>query len=109
MKERKTIEELSQLTHSHLDVLSPHGKSAFWTMLPKLLRKRGGGSPRTNLRHGQIKEQLGTMLYNTMDQMKAFDFREIATTTLGLAKIVNQVGPFGGKKPPTGSPHQNFK
>jgi hypothetical protein len=40
--------------------------------------------------------------------MEAFDFRNIATTALGLAKIVKQVGPFRGKKPPTGtgSPHQ---
>ena len=40
--------------------------------------------------------------------MEAFDFRNIATTALGLAKIVKQVGPFRGKKPltGTGSPHQ---
>ena len=43
----------------------------------------------------------------TRKSMEAFDFRDIATTALSLAKIVKQVGPFGGKKPPTaGSPHQ---
>ena len=38
--------------------------------------------------------------------MEAFGFRQIATTAHGMAKIVKQVGPFRGKKPPTGSPHQ---
>jgi hypothetical protein len=61
MRECKTIEELPQLAHDHLDVLSPRGKSAFWTMLPKLLQNCGVGPLRTNLRHVQIKEQLDTI------------------------------------------------
>ena len=108
MRECKTIEELSQLAHDHLDVLSPRGKSAVWTMLPKLLQNCGVGPLMTNLQHVQIKEQLDTILCSTLENMEAFDFRNIATTALGLAKIVKQVGPFRGKKPltGTGSPHQ---
>ncbi len=106
MRECKTLEELSQLAHDHLDVLSPRGKSAFWTMLPKLIQTRDGGPPRTNLRHFQMKEQLDTILCNTLENIEAFDSRDIATTALGLAKIVKHVGHFRRKKPPTGSPHQ---
>jgi hypothetical protein len=83
MRECKTIEELSQLARDHLDVLSPRGKSAFWTMLPKLIQIRDGGPPRTNLRHVQMKEQLDTILCNTLENIEAFDFRDIATTALG--------------------------
>ncbi len=76
-------------------------------MLPKLLQKRGGGPPRTNLRHGQIKEQLdAVLLCNTLENLQAFRFRDIATTALGLAKTVKQVGLFCGKQPSTRSPHQ---
>jgi len=32
--------------------------------------------------------------------------QEKSQTALGLAKIVEQIGPFCGKKSPTGSPHQ---
>jgi hypothetical protein len=106
MRECKTIEELSQLAHDHLDVLSPRGKSAFWTLLPKLIQTRDGGPPRTNLRHVQMKEQLDTILCNTLENIEAFDFRDIATTALGMAKIVKHVGPFRQKKPLTESPHQ---
>jgi hypothetical protein len=53
-----------------------------------------------------MKEQLDTILCNTLENIEAFDFRDIATTALGLAKIVKHVGPFSRKKPPTGSPHQ---
>ena len=107
MRECETIEELSQVSHDHLDVLSPCRKSVFWTMLPKLLQKRGGGPPRTNLRHGQIKEQLdAVLLCNTLENLQAFRFRDIATTALGLAKTVKQVGLFCGKQPSTRSPHQ---
>jgi hypothetical protein len=87
MRECKTLEELSQLAYDHLDVLSPHRKSAFWTILSKLLQKRGGGPPSTNIWHGQIKEQLYTIICNTMENLQAFDFRDISTTALGLAKL----------------------
>ena len=73
---------------------------------PLVESQRFGQPPRTNLRHVQMKEQLDTILCNTLENIEAFDFRDIATTALGLAKIEKHIGPFRQKKPPAGSPHQ---
>ena len=42
MRQCNSVEELVQMAHEHLDVLTPRGKSAFWTILSKLLQNRGG-------------------------------------------------------------------
>ena len=60
----------------------------------------------TNHKQGPIEKQLDTILRNTLDGMHAFDYGDIATTALGLAKIVIQVGPSRGKKHTRGNPHQ---
>jgi hypothetical protein len=41
-----------------------------------------------------------------MENLQAFDFKDVAATALCLEKVVKQVGSFHGKRPPTGSPHQ---
>ena len=56
-----------------------------------------------------INEQLETILCSTLKDMEdvgRFNGRDIATTALGMAKIMKQVGHVSGEKPPTGSPHQ---
>jgi hypothetical protein len=51
---------------------------------------------RVNHQRDLIKEQLDTILHNTLENMEAFDFRDTVTTALELAQIVKQVGPFVG-------------
>jgi hypothetical protein len=104
----KTVEELAQMTYLNLHVMSPRDKSAFWTILSKLLQNRGGRPSRTNHnKHGQIKEQLDVILVNTLENIGRFNPRAVATTALGLAKIVKQVGHVSGKRSSSsGSPHQ---
>ena len=77
--ECKTTDELYQYAQDHLDVVTPRGKSAkMWAILPKLLQKHGGGPSRTNFWYVHIKEQLDTILCNTLEDMRAFDSRDIA-------------------------------
>lgn len=106
MRQCNSVGELAQMAYEHLDVLSPRGKSAFWTILSKLLQNRGGRPSETNHKQCPIEKQLDTLLRSTLDGMHAFDYRDIATTALCLAKIVIQVGPSRGKKHTTGNPHQ---
>ena len=77
MRECKAIEELSTLAHDHLDVLSPCEKSAFLNILSKLRQNRGGGPPRTDLQHVQIKEQIGTILRNHFKIWKHLDLKTL--------------------------------
>ena len=103
----KTIEEIVQYAYDHLDGSSPRNKAMFWSILPKLLLQNRDGRPSSSYhQHGQINEQLDTILHNTLEDIGRFNGRDIATTALGMAKIVKQVGRFRGEMPPTGSPHQ---
>jgi hypothetical protein len=97
MRQCNSVEELVQMAYEHLDVLTPRGKSFFWRILSKLLQNRGGRPSGINHKQGPIEKQLDTILRNTLDGMHAFDYRDIATTALGLAKIVIQVSPSRGK------------
>ena len=106
MRQCNSVEELVQMAYEHLDVLTPRGKSFFWRKLSKLLQNRGRRPSGINHKQGPIEKQLDTILRNTLDGMHAFDYRDIATTALGLAKIVIQVGPSRGKKHTRGNPHQ---
>ena len=98
----KMVEELARMTYHNLHVLSPRDKSAFWTILSKLiLQNRDGSRPsRTNnhSKHGQIKEYLNVILVNTLENIGRFNPRALATTALGLAKIVKQVDHVSGKR-----------
>ena len=48
-----------------------------------------------------IHEQLNEILANTMENIEGYDSRDLATITLGMAKIVKQVNHgVGGKRTP---------
>ncbi len=102
-----TIEDLVATTCTNLHVMSPRDISAFWTILSsKLVQNQSGRPPRTNDNHGhgQIEKQLDMILVSTLKNIGRYDVRDLATTTLGLAKIVKQVGQRGSRtKVPTDS------
>jgi hypothetical protein len=102
MRQCNTIEELVHLAYYHLDSISPRGIAAFWAALPKLLHQRDGGKSRD-----QFNEQLTEILCNTLENMKGYSSRDIATIAISLAKIMKEVE-SRGQRAATGSLHQNL-
>ena len=89
MRQCKTIEELVHLAYSHIDYLSPRGKSAFWSLLVKHIQNQSGGGNNTRV---QLSKHLDVILCNTMESMSYnFDGREIATIAISLAKLMKLV------------------
>jgi hypothetical protein len=89
MRQCKTIEELVHLAYSHVDYLSPRGKSAFWSLLVKHIQNQSGGGNTTRV---QLSKHLDAILCNTMESMSYnFDGREIATIAISLAKLMKLV------------------
>ncbi|KAL7549934.1 hypothetical protein ACHAWF_013189 [Thalassiosira exigua] len=86
----KSMEDMVQVTCDHLDEMSPRGLSAFWTLTAKLLQKQGGA----NARGCQMKmhDDIDRILFCTLKKLGSFGYREFAQTTLGMAKIMKQVG-----------------
>ena len=82
MRKCNTIEELVQLAYDHLDTISPRGIAAFWSLLVKHVQNHSGGNSRA-----QLNEQLAKILCNTLENMKGYSYRDIATIALGLAKL----------------------
>ena len=96
-----TNREACKLAYDHLDQLSPRDKSAFWASLPNLLHQWDGKS------QFQHNEQLAEILCNTLENMKGYSYRDIATIAISLAKIMKQVESHG-QRSATGSLHQNL-
>ena len=109
LRKYTTIVELVLTTCDSLHAMSPRDMSTFWMSRSKLFQNRGGRPPRTNNnhRHGQINEQLDMILVKTMENIGGYNCKDLATTALGMAKIVKQVGHRqSGKKDPTDSLNQ---
>ena len=87
------MEELVQLAHEHLDTISPRGIAAFWSLLVKHLQnQRGDGANLPN-----VALQLGAILSSTMESMTAYDYKDIATIAISLAKVMQQIESRGQK------------
>jgi hypothetical protein len=95
-----TVDELVLLAYSHLDHISTRGKSAFWAALPKFLQQDGKSRV-------QLNEQLDAILDSTMESIGHFSGQDLATTTLGLAKVMKQVESCG-QRAATGSLHHSL-
>eukprot|EP00571_Detonula_confervacea_P009633 CAMPEP_0172319060 /NCGR_PEP_ID=MMETSP1058-20130122/36657_1 /TAXON_ID=83371 /ORGANISM="Detonula confervacea, Strain CCMP 353" /LENGTH=289 /DNA_ID=CAMNT_0013034009 /DNA_START=24 /DNA_END=890 /DNA_ORIENTATION=- len=99
MRNCRTIEEVTQMAYDHVDNMSPRGMSAFWTLVSKILQKRSRGSAKGQNNHGQMQQQmaqqLDTILVRTLENIEIYSPRDLATTTVGLAKIVKLVGSSG--------------
>ena len=94
-----TVEELVHLAHDHLDTISPRGMAAFWSLLVKHVHKQDGKS------RSQLNGQLNAILLNTIERIGLFSCRNLATTALGLAKVMKEVESCG-LTVPAGSVYQ---
>ena len=95
-----TIDDLIDTAHDHLSTISPRGIAAFWSLLVKHVQNHRGGNIRA-----QLNEQLAEILCNTLENMKRYSSRDIATIAISLAKIMKQVESHG-QRAATGSLHR---
>jgi hypothetical protein len=102
MRQCNTIDDLIETAYYHLDTISPRGIAAFWSLLVKHVQNHRGGNSRV-----QVIEQLAEILCNTLENMKGFSYRDIATIAISLAKIMNEVE-SRGQRAATGSLHRNL-
>jgi len=104
MPECKTLGEALDSTSNNLEILSPRNAAAFWAVVPQLLQRenvqRRGGE-----KQPEMKRRFDTILTKTMEDIETYSPRDLATTTLGLAKIVKNVE-NGAMRLRKGSPHQ---
>eukprot|EP00580_Thalassiosira_gravida_P009072 CAMPEP_0201652452 /NCGR_PEP_ID=MMETSP0493-20130528/44483_1 /ASSEMBLY_ACC=CAM_ASM_000838 /TAXON_ID=420259 /ORGANISM="Thalassiosira gravida, Strain GMp14c1" /LENGTH=779 /DNA_ID=CAMNT_0048128967 /DNA_START=120 /DNA_END=2459 /DNA_ORIENTATION=- len=99
MRNCNSLEEMVPMAYAHVESMSPRGLSAFWTLTSKFLRQTP--NTRNPLQTSQMEHQLQTILAHTQKaiQSSAFGYRDLATTSLGLAKIVKLVRRGGRSKP----------
>ncbi|EJK77204.1 hypothetical protein THAOC_00981, partial [Thalassiosira oceanica] len=76
------IVELVDLAYCNLDSMFNRDIAAFWSALPRLLQKRGAKDP-------DLEEKLMSVLDTTCDRMHSFQYRDLAQTSLGIAKTVS--------------------
>jgi hypothetical protein len=100
MRQCNTIDDLIETAYDHLSTISPRGMAAFWSLLVKHVQNHRGGNSRV-----QLNEQLAEILCNTLENMKGYSSRDIATIAISLAKIMKQVEPRG-QRAATGSLHR---
>ena len=89
--------------HLDLDLLSPGGTAAFWTEASKLLQRQSRN--RLLDENQNLAGQIDKILVHTLENIDGFNQKQIAQTTLAMAKITMNVE-NGGRKLPKGSPRQ---
>lgn len=95
MSDFRTLEGAIEATYDHLDISSPRDMAAFWTVVPKYLQKYGTEHSNKHTRNQgeqQLRHHLDTILCHTLEKIEVFEYRDLAQTTLGFAKIVNNIG-----------------
>jgi len=102
MRQCNTIEELVQVAYDHLDTISPRGIAAFWSSLAKLVQNQRGGNS-----WAQLNERLAEILCDTLENMKGYSHRNIATIAISLAKVMKQVESHG-QRDAAGSLHRHL-
>ena len=88
MRNCKSIKELFDVAYEHKDMMSPRGMAAFWTLVSKLLKRRGGPTPK----HEQMHVQLDELIGQTLQSIDTYGYRDIATVAISLAKCGNSIG-----------------
>ena len=76
----RTLDDAVKAIHDNLDRVSPRDISAFWAVVPRLLRYQGKGS--------QLLPQLQAIFYKTADQIHSYGPKDLTTATLGFAKTI---------------------
>ena len=80
----QNVTELADLAHANLNSLSNRDIAAFWSLLPRLLHKGSRHDP-------NLEEKLKVVAHNTRNRISSFQGRDLAQTSLGMAKTVSQV------------------
>ena len=81
----QTMVDLVSLANCSLDSMSNRDIAAFWSALPRLLHKRGARDP-------NLEEKLRSIIDATRNRISGFQSRDLAQSSLGIAKTVGQVG-----------------
>ena len=83
------MRELSQTAYEHLDLLLPGDTAAFWTEASKLVQRQ---TRKRFLDENQnLAEQIDEILVHTLENIDGFNQKQIAQTTLAMAKITSNV------------------
>ena len=89
MKDCQTIDEAIKAIHDNVEKVSPRDISAFRTVVPQFLKTHGGNKQQDSC---QQDPQLTTIFNKTAEKLGKFGPRDLATTALVFAKIVNILG-----------------
>jgi hypothetical protein len=100
MRQCNTIDNLIETAYNRLSTISPRGIAVFWSLLVNHVQNHRGGNSRA-----QLNEQLAKITCNTLENMKRYSYRDIATIVISLAKIMKQVE-SRGQRAATGSLHR---
>ncbi|EJK53812.1 hypothetical protein THAOC_26672 [Thalassiosira oceanica] len=76
--------ELVDLAHRSLGSMSNRDMAAFWSLLPRLVHRRGDRDP-------NLDEKLSEVLGCSLDEIRGFSSRDLAQTSLGLAKTIGSL------------------
>ena len=88
MNDFKTLDAAIEVTHDNLATLTTRDISAFWAVVPQFLERRSIRVADSNL---ESTAKLGAILAHTLENIDSFTSRDLATTTLGLAKVMKHV------------------
>jgi len=80
MKDFNTLDDAIKAMYDNLDRVSPRDISAFWAVVPRLLRHQE--------RRVNLVPQLQAIFHKTADQIHSYGPKDLATTILGFAKII---------------------
>jgi len=97
------------MAYDHVDNMSPRGVAAYWTLVSKFLQQRSRGPPTKNAQsegdqtQQQMAHQFDSIFVRTLEGIESCGYRDLAQTTISLAKIVKFAG-NSGRRLPKGSP-----
>jgi len=80
MMDCRTLDDAIKAIYDNLDRVSPRDISAFWTVVPRLLRHQERGV--------HLVPQLEAIFLKTADQIHSYGPQDLTTTTLGFAKTI---------------------
>ena len=86
-----TVDELVQIAHDNLDVMTPLATAALWNKIYRQLDRRDGrnnnnrGARKAN--GGQNARNIDDIFQHTIDTLREFSTRELTQTILSLSKI----------------------
>jgi len=80
MMDCRTLDDAIKAIYHNLDRVSPRDISAFWTVVPRLLRHQERGV--------HLVPQLEAIFLKTADQIHSYGPQDLTTTTLGFAKTI---------------------